>query len=274
MNITPIHSLDYAVKIHQRNEQLPWLLMLHGFMGDHRAFDHLVGRLCQFCNPVTVDLLGHGGSSAPGDPGRYRENCQLRDLHELIRILNISPLFLHGYSMGGRLALKLAHAHPEYFSGLILESTTNGIVDKPRKRERRQTDRQRAAQIEDDYQGFLSRWEEALLFQSPAPVDESRARKYEQIHREQKPRAMAASLRGFGTGFMTAIPAEQMSPNLPTLLIAGSADQKYQQINSRLAAYLPHGRLAVVEAGHRVHLDNPADFVHELKLHIDQHSTL
>lgn len=139
MQMTEVNSTNYAVYIHQQDEQLPYLLMLHGFMGDRRVFDHLVDELCEICNPITVDLLGHGQSSKPTDPQRYHEDKQIKDIVNLTQKLNISPLFLYGYSMGGRLALKTAVQYPGLFQGFIFEGTTNGIPEKE-KRKKKATD--------------------------------------------------------------------------------------------------------------------------------------
>src|SRR5699024_7183622 len=127
MKIIEINNVSYAVKSHQEREGLPRLLLLHGFMGDHRAFSDLINDLGKFCNPITVDLLGHGRSSKPANPEIYYEKQQVDDLATLIGRLDISPLFLHGYSMVEGVALKTALAHPDLFRALILESTTCGI---------------------------------------------------------------------------------------------------------------------------------------------------
>lgn len=272
MEIVEVNSTGYAVCVHQRDKNLPWLLMLHGFMGDHRAFGHLIDRLCESCNPVTVDLLGHGQSAKPSDPARYDEQKQIDDICQLVRILNIFPLFLYGYSMGGRLALKTAFSKPELFEGLILESTTNGITDTQERKERRHTDENRARRVESDYQDFLSEWEEATLFQSPLPVDESLLSKYHQMHLDQNPKAMAASLRGFGTGSMTPETRQSSGYYGPTLLMAGSGDQKYKTINDQLTSFFSNVHLCFIEAGHRIHLDNPPQLTNEIKHHIDQNS--
>jgi 2-succinyl-6-hydroxy-2,4-cyclohexadiene-1-carboxylate synthase len=265
MEIIEVDSTKYAVYIHQRNEKLPYLLMLHGFMGDHRAFDHLIDELSPKCNPIAVDLLGHGQSSPFTNPDRYKESCQTDDIAKFITKLGIDPVLLYGYSMGGRLALKTAVRYPKLLSGLILEGTTNGILEENKRKKRQQIDRKRAQRIEAGYADFLAQWEKADLFQSPQSVDQSLKEKYQQIHLDQTPACMAASLRGFGTGFMTPETKQITNFNNPVLLMAGSADSKYQLINRYLVKQFPHATFASIEAGHRVHLDNPAKLIKEIK---------
>lgn len=264
-----INGTRYGCRIHQRDKNIPWLLMLHGFMGDHRVFEHLVDRAQTFCNPITPDLLGFGESGKPANPERYREDQQLEDIQQLVKILDTTPLFLYGYSMGGRLALKIALKNPTLFQGVILESTTCGIIEPTKRRERRKTDARRASQIRQNYRNFLSRWQNLKLFQSPLPVDNELEKKYRHIQLQQAPPALANSLAGFGTGTMSPACDELKQLSLPVLLLAGSADEKYQQVNNYMVKELPNATFSSIEAGHRVHLDNPDKFLAEIKTFID-----
>lgn len=264
MDFIEINEVTYAYKIHQRHD-LPYLLMLHGFMGDHRVFDHLVGELSRFCNPVSIDLLGYGESSKPLNPERYQEIKQVNDILELVEKLKTKPLFLFGYSMGGRLALQTAIKHQNLFKGLLLESTTCGITDPKEQEERRKLDATWAEEITNDFEEFLSGWKELDLFHSPVPTDHSLVQKYHQIQSEQSPEALAASLYGFGTGSMSPVCNELKQLQLPVLLLAGSADEKYQRINNYLKDQLPNATFSTIKAGHRTHLDNPSAFISEIQ---------
>lgn len=268
MRSTDINGFRYVYNIHQNNDEVPYLIMLHGFMSDHRVYNHLIEPLSTFCNPITVDLLGHGESAAPDKSKYYREDRQISDIASLISELNSTSLWLYGYSMGGRLALKTAVAHPTLFNGLILESTTCGIPDSDKRKKRRAVDAERGKAIQDDFEEFLSNWEKMKLFQSPLPTNKSLVNNYKRIQSEQSPPALAASLGGFGSGAMTPVCDEFDQLNLPTLLVAGSADEKYQQINTSMANKLPDATFLSIRAGHRVHLDNPSVLIREIEYFI------
>lgn len=268
MEVFEVNDVSYACRIHQHEDELPGLLMLHGFMGDHRVFDHLIDELCRFCNPVTVDLLGFGSSSKPSDPDRYNEEHQIADLFGFMEQLDSGKLYLFGYSMGGRLALKTALADPGKFDGLLLESATCGITDESDRQRRRTADAARAERIREDFPAFLSEWQKLELFQSPEPADKTLAQKYRQIQSGQSPEALANSLLGFGTGAMTPACDELKRLNLPVLLLAGSADKKYRQINRYLVNQFPNATFSSIKAGHRTHLDNPSAFVHSIEEYI------
>lgn len=259
-----VNNQEYAVQIHQKKENLPYLLMLHGFMGDHRVFDHLIAGLSESCNPVTVDLLGHGESSKSTDSERYHETDQIDDIINIIYTLSLGPVILYGYSMGGRLALKTSLHKPTLLDGLILESTNCGISETTKRKERQKTDAARAQRIQENFEQFLADWSELDLFESPLGVDESLSQKYQAIQLEQSPNAMAASLHGFGSGSMSPACDTLSTLNLPVLLLGGSADEKYQEINQYLAEHLPNATFSSIKAGHRVHLDNPSVLINEI----------
>jgi 2-succinyl-6-hydroxy-2,4-cyclohexadiene-1-carboxylate synthase len=265
-----INGQTYSCEIHQQDEQLPYLLMLHGFMGDRRVYGHLIEEVTSFCNPVTLDLLGFGKSSKPIDPERYQVEHQVRDVRQLINHLKCSSLFLYGYSMGGRLSLHLGLKHHDLFDGLILESANCGITDSQERHQRKQLDARWAQQIINNFSTFLSDWKELDLFQSPGPVDQELVRRYHEIQSEQSPNALAASLHGFGTGSMPPVCEELTNNELPTLLLAGTADEKYQQINTDLVDQLPNATFSSIKAGHRTHLDNPSSFVAELRNYFNE----
>lgn len=267
MQMVEVNNANYAIEFHQQNAHLPYLLMLHGFMGDHRAFDHLIDGLTECCNPITIDLLGFGKSSKPDNPERYSESNQVRDICKIFDKLelNQSHLFLFGYSMGGRLALKIAINSPSRFEGLLLESTNCGISDPDERKERRRIDAERARKIKEDFDDFLSGWKELKIFDSPLAENETLVRNYQQMQSEQSPSALAASLLGFGTGSMTPTCDDLQKLKIPVLLIAGSGDEKYQRINRYMKKLLPNAIFTSIKAGHRTHLDNPEGFIEKIK---------
>lgn len=266
-----INGVRYATRVHREDSSLPFLLMLHGFMGDSRGFSHLVEGLSKTCNPITVDLLGHGKTEKIYDPDRYGENRQIEDILSIVKSIGMSPVFLYGYSMGGRLALKTVQAEPSLFKGLILESTTFGIIDERDRKERQETDKLRAKAIQEDFTGFLEEWEDLPLFQTKNEPHKQPAKSYsyKRIHSEQDPEALAASLRGFGTGFMTPAREEDQNYGGPVLLLAGSDDQKYIDINKKLKQFFGHAEIRILSAGHRVHVDNPVNLTREINLFIE-----
>ncbi len=260
-------SINYHATIHQSGRALPWLLMLHGFMGSEEVFEPLIQPLSRFCNPVTIDLAGHGKTKTPVRTELFSAERQCLQLKSILYRLQVENLFLYGYSMGGRLAFQMAAKYPGLFRGVIIESAHCGILEENERQKRINTDKKRAQKIERNFADFLNDWQKMPLFQH---TTESEQNRYERIMKSQNPELMAASLRGFGAGVMPPVCESFSKSKLPACLIAGERDVKYAEQLSELADKRPGTNLHIIKsAGHRVHTDQPeklisvlSDFIH------------
>lgn len=249
------NGVYYYLTIHRRKKNLPTILCFHGFMGSQKVFDHLVQKINSFCNPVTIDLCGHGQTVAKPDPERFKTEVQVQDLISVLGRLQLDNLFLYGYSMGGRLALQLFLKDPSLFSGLIFESVHCGIRDHELRKQRQKIDEERAKQIETDFDSFLEKWIQLPMFQSPEGANQVN---YLSILQNQNPKLMAASLRGFGAGVMPPVCDQLPSIKKPVGLIAGSSDQKYIDKIGEMGKLVQTSITQIIDrSGHRVHADQP-----------------
>jgi 2-succinyl-6-hydroxy-2,4-cyclohexadiene-1-carboxylate synthase len=185
------------------------------------------------------------------------------DLTDLLDALAIPTAIWAGYSMGGRLALGGGVLAPRYVSGLILESASPGIAEPLERQARRSSDARLADRIESEgIERFVAEWESLTLFasQSSLPATVRMAQRERRL--SNQPTALAACLRGLGTGMQPSL--WEALPHLqePVLLIAGSEDAKFVDLNRRMSEAMPASRLAVVPgAGHNVHLERPAEWL-------------
>lgn len=101
---------------------MPPIVLLHGWGQSARIWD---GQAAHFSRlgPVSVpNLPGHGGAAdAPAEAW----------LDILADRLPEEPAILVGWSLGGMLALQLAHALPERVAGLALVATTPCFAQRP-----------------------------------------------------------------------------------------------------------------------------------------------
>ena len=220
-------------------------MLVHGFTQTARVWDLIAPRLAGRSEVVTVDAPGHG------DSGAVRA-----DLPSAARMLGAvgGPATYVGYSMGGRLCLRLAVNRPELVHRLVLVSTTAGIEDPTERAARRESDEELAASIERDGVGaFLDRWLALPLFatlpRDVASVDD---------RRRNTAAGLASSLRLAGTGAQEPLWDQLGELPMPVLVIAGERDAKYVAIAERLRRLIPNATLMVIEdAGHAVHLEQP-----------------
>lgn len=252
-------SFVYHCTIHQSNTSLPYLLMLHGFMGSEKVFEHLINPLASICNPITIDLAGHGQTKSSKDPKKYRAKRQINQLHSLIRRLQLNDIYLYGYSMGGRLAFQVIASHPDLFSGVVIESSHCGIDSKTERLKRQSMDEKRAQNIENDFGGFIDKWSEIPLFQhTPSHMKSV----YREVMKSQDPQFMSASIRGFGAGVMPYVCDKMNGSNFSLTLIAGELDDIYVLRMKNIHKFVHGSSFDIVpNAGHRAHADQPQKLI-------------
>lgn len=244
----------------------PALLLLHGFTGSAASWAPFL-EAWQGFTLVAPDLLGHGASECPADPGRYAMGRCVEDLLALLDQLPVGRAAVVGYSMGGRAALHLALAAPDRLWALVLESASPGIEDSIERAARRESDEALAAAIErGGVEAFVARWESQPLFASqarlpPAVRDEMRSQRL-----RNSAQGLANSLRGMGTGVQEPGVQRLGELRVPVLLIAGALDEKYSALARRMAAALSCARVEIVpDAGHAVHLEQPEAFARAVR---------
>jgi 2-succinyl-6-hydroxy-2,4-cyclohexadiene-1-carboxylate synthase len=227
------------------------LVLLHGFAGTGRLWDPVIERLgAQRYIAAAPDLRGHGAAAALRPVG-FGE-CAAD-------VLAAAPerFALCGYSLGGRVALHIALAAPERITRLILVATTAGIEDEAERAVRREQDLALAAATEaGTVEDFVACWSAQPLFAGDPPEI---VPAWQEDMRRNDPRALAAVLRGIGTGAMRPLWQRLPELTMPATVIAGARDAKFHAIAVRLSATLPAARLVVVPgAGHGLPREAPA----------------
>ena len=195
---------------------------------------------------MAVDLPGHGDALGAADSDLWASADHL--------VAVGGPATYIGYSMGGRVALHAALAHPDAVQGLVLIGATAGIDDDDERAARRAADDRLAARIESiGVEAFVDEWLTNALF---AGLTADSARRADRLRNTAA--GLAASLRSTGTGTQEPLWSRLGSITAPVLVLAGERDPKFCELGARLAASLPDGRFETVsDAGHTVHLEQP-----------------
>lgn len=161
-----------------------------------------------------------------------------------------------GYSMGGRLCLRLALDRPDLVRGLVLLSASPGIADDAERVARREADEKLAREIErDGVDAFLERWLRQPLFstlsEDAAGVDARRA--------GNTVASLTHALRALGPGTQEPLWDRLGDLEPPFVPAAGVLDEKYVDIAFAMAERVGPGVHPVLigGAGHAAHLENP-----------------
>lgn len=104
----------------------PCLVLLHGLVatGGLNWFPAM-GPLSQRFRVVAIDLRGHGRSTPVAD--RFRLSDCADDVAEVVRTLDLGPVMVCGYSLGGPVAQLVWHRHRDVVAGLVLCATSRNI---------------------------------------------------------------------------------------------------------------------------------------------------
>lgn len=238
------------------------LLLLHGFTGSVDTWTPHLSAFGERHRVIAVDLVGHGESDAPHEIDRYgMERCN-QDLVAVMERLGIERADVLGYSMGGRVALQLAVAHPERIRSLVLESASSGLSNAEERVQRMQSDEALADAIErDGVEAFVERWERLPLFATQAGLSRDVLEHLRMQRLRNRPIGLANSLRGMGTGAQVSLWERLSELRAPTLLIAGALDAKFSGIAQAMRDRIPVADVVIVpDAGHAVHLERPDAF--------------
>lgn len=239
----------------------PPLIFLHGFTGSKANWlplmESIPGR-----HLIAVDLLGHGETESPDSPARYMIREAAEDLAAFCEELALPAVDLCGYSMGGRLALYFALAHPECVRRLILESASPGLAEDGERLARRLSDEALAERIlSSGLPAFVDYWERLPLFASQVSLPPETRQRLHTLRLQNSPLGLANSLRGMGTGVQFSLWPRLAELTMPVLLLAGELDQKFTAINRQMATAIPACRLVIMPgAGHTIHLEQQQAF--------------
>jgi 2-succinyl-6-hydroxy-2,4-cyclohexadiene-1-carboxylate synthase len=226
------------------------VVLLHGFSGTRRAWDGVAAALDpERYLPLALDLPGHGQAAEWEGPITFAGCVQ--------HVLERSParFILCGYSLGGRVALNVALATPERVTQLVLVSCSPGIEDSAERAERRRSDHRLADELERvPFEEFIERWRTQPLFADDPPHVGELARTDQ---RRNRPEALAAAMRGIGTGEMEPLWGRLHELTMPVTVVVGDRDARFRALGRRMAGLLPDAEMAIVPGGHSLALENP-----------------
>jgi 2-succinyl-6-hydroxy-2,4-cyclohexadiene-1-carboxylate synthase len=246
----------------------PPLLLLHGFTGNAATWAPFMPALSRRFRAIAVDLPGHGDTEAPQDARCFSMARAGADLPALCASVTggHAPFVVLGYSMGGRVALHLALAAPEHVAALALESASPGIADPEARAARVAADRALAERIErEGIASFVAHWEALPLFASQRRLPREVVERQRAQRLSNRPAGLASSLRGMGAGAQEPLHGRLAELRMPALLLAGALDEQYRALAQSMAPCMPRARVEIVpDAGHAVHLEQPAAFARAL----------
>lgn len=96
------------------------LLCLPGLTRNSRDFDEVAALLCRRWRVLTTDLRGRGHSEHDPDRGHYHPAQYVDDVFALLEHLSLTRVAVIGTSLGGWMAMLMAHRRPAALSAVVL----------------------------------------------------------------------------------------------------------------------------------------------------------
>jgi 2-succinyl-6-hydroxy-2,4-cyclohexadiene-1-carboxylate synthase len=223
-------------------------LVLHGFTEDDTAWAE------------TCPLPGADYALLPGHGWRPCRQPGIRELAtDLAAGLPLGGGDLVGYSMGGRIALRMALDHPERVRRLVLVSSGPGWRAGDERTRRTRLDEALAQILEEDGLGpFVAWWESNPVLKPARPFSADMTARLRARRLSHDPCGLAQALRAYGSGTMEGLWDRLGDIRVPTLLIAGEADARYRGVMGEMAQRMPAATLRVIPAaGHAIHREQP-----------------
>jgi pimeloyl-ACP methyl ester carboxylesterase len=110
-----VERVELAVRVEGSG---PPVVLVHGSLDDHRAWERVVPHLAAEHRVHTYDRRGHGRSTCPPGQGHISED--VADLAGLIRALGLDAPLVVGHSYGSSTSLLLGAHHPELTGGILV----------------------------------------------------------------------------------------------------------------------------------------------------------
>jgi 2-succinyl-6-hydroxy-2,4-cyclohexadiene-1-carboxylate synthase len=225
------------------------LVLVHGFTQTLRSWDRLAAPLADTFQVVRVDLPGHGGSGTV--------EMTFEETAAAIGDAGGTATYV-GYSMGGRLCLRLAVDRPDLVRALVLVGASPGIADDGERAARKAADEALAADIRRmGTAAFLEQWMAQPMFATLQPQPEDLAARLENTSG-----GLATALRRLGTGVQEPLWDRLGELAMPVLAVSGQDDTRYSHIAEEMADAIGVNAQVVALAGarHAAHLERPVSF--------------
>ena len=246
------------------NPAAPPLVLLHGITGHARTWDTLAVALAADRRVIALDQRGHGDSD-PAPDGDYSVGAMADDLGAFADALGLATFSLLGLSMGGRVAMGFAGAHPSRVERLVIVDIAPDIHPPGMARIRTMIANAPEAIASEEWAV-----ETAMAANPRADVGELRHRIKHALRREpdgtltwKYARDLREMMRRGGRREPMDLWERLTHITCPTLVVRGAeSDVLSPELALRVIAALPDGRLVEVpDAGHTVPGDQPAAFV-------------
>lgn len=234
----------------------PFLLLVHGMLSSRAQWTPNLAALRAVSRPVVVELLGHARSPSPDSPAIYHPDAYLEAFEEIRSELGEARWLVCGQSLGASLTIRYALRCPERILGQVFTNSNSALAERSSAEATRRAMDRLAEQVAREGMAALER----------LPVHPRHSRRLEaEIRDALVADAALHSPEGvLRTGLYTvpesSVRASFGAIRVPTLLVVGTRERRFEAHASFARAELPSLEVAELDAGHAVNLEARAGF--------------
>lgn len=231
------------------------MLMVHGFLSSRAQWRANLPALTKVCRPVLIELLGHGRSPTPDDPASYAVDKYIAGFEAIRSSLGLDKWMVCGQSFGAGLATQYALTHPDRTFGLIITNSISALSAKGDP-EREAAQQERSRTIKEGGKAAL----QALR------IHPSHAKRFpESIKAELVADADMLAPEGILRSIALTSPNLSIAHRLaevrvPTLLVNGLWEKRFQPMRERVAAEIPDVQVVDLPGGHSINIEAAEGF--------------
>lgn len=250
----------------------PPIVLLHGFLGNRDEWLTIVKSLQDKWYCIVPDLPGHGERILSSLKSSIDND--LNQMVDEITSLVKRPFHLIAYSLGGRIAIKLAHERPELIASLCLESVHPGLKTAKDKKQRMLADAHWASRFRHEpIETVLNDWYQQPVFSA---LTQPKHKQQIERHTQQAIEPLINMFEKTSLGKQTSYWYFLAHINIPLLYISGENDIKFNKIGNKLKVsyknivsqgYIHH--IIVEDASHNCHQDNTEQYLTIIKLFLN-----
>lgn len=238
----------------------PYVMFLHGFLSSRGQWRPNLSGLTDFCRPVLVELLGHGRSPAPAQASAYTVDSYIAAFEAIRAKIGVETWAVCGQSFGAGLVIQYALRHPARVPALIWTNSLSAMTP-PGNADRSAQQNERIAAIRTHGRAGL---ESIRIHPRHAK------RLTEDAKRELVEDAGQISLAGVEHSWVTTSPQLSITGMLgrvpmPTLLVNGTWEKRFQPMREDAARLLPGMAIVDLPGGHSINMEAADGFVEAVR---------
>ncbi|WP_028775912.1 alpha/beta fold hydrolase [Shimazuella kribbensis] len=98
------------------------IILVHGFVGDHHYWDHVMEPLAKKYRVIAIDLPGHGNSALSSDTNTTEDYAD--EIANLVEQLRLDKITLVGHSLGGYITMAFSKKYASMLDRFALIHST------------------------------------------------------------------------------------------------------------------------------------------------------